>query len=202
MNVFFIGESQLLGTVVRVLRCAAARASRPPPPRRAPPRAARRLRCWPCCCRYAVCLLCCACWQPDRRLRWAAHVGTGRGAWYMRWWRTVGWSAGVRRVSALLACARHSGCVAVPVCLALCTAPALADWMGWGVVHVAVPYSGVVCGCANGGCVSCMCAARWGGRRSGCVAVPVCLALCTAPALADWMGWGVVHAAQWRCRRC
>eukprot|EP01049_Picozoa_sp_SAG25_P026631 SAG25_NODE_13379_length_267_cov_91.565476_1_plen_89_part_11 len=66
--------------------------------------------------------------------------------------------------------------------------------MGWGVVHVAVPYSGVVCGCANGGCVSCMCAARWRCRRGGCVAVPVCLALCTAPALADWMGWGVVHA--------
>jgi hypothetical protein len=37
----------------------------------------------------------------------------------------------------LLACARRGGCVAVadPVCLALCTAPALADWLGWGGVH-------------------------------------------------------------------
>jgi hypothetical protein len=73
---------------------------------------------------------------PDRRPRWAVlmrvparAVGCGTCGGSVRW---DGVRVGVRRVSALLACAQCSGCAAVadPVCLALCTR--LPRWpTGW-----------------------------------------------------------------------
>eukprot|EP01047_Picozoa_sp_COSAG01_P040584 COSAG01_NODE_3429_length_6104_cov_67.418748_1_plen_214_part_00 len=99
----------------------------------------------------------------------------------MRWWRTVGWCAGMRRVSAPLACARRSGCVAVPVCLALCTAPALADWMGWEMVGAFLA-----------------CARRGGGVGAAAVWLFLCASRCAR--LPRWLtGWAGAWYMWW-CR--